>query len=151
MFSCGGTDGNPFTPESQIKTSDVSYCQDCKVYASASTYYITPSGFDWDALEKKGYDTISITVSYSVSYQKNWKIGLGYLGAPKYEVTLANSDWLGNTISDQVAPSTATKRSHSFTLRIVNVKNIRLTLSFSSDNIQNNIYFKNITINYRCY
>ena len=151
MFACGGTDNNPFKPDPPIKTSDISRCEDCKIYASVSTYYITPSGFDWENLEQKGYDTLSIVISYTVSYQKNWKIGLGYLGAPKYEVTLANSDWLGNTIKNQVAPSNATQRSHSFSLDIVNVEGTRLTLSFSSDNVQNNIYFKNITIIYRCY
>ena len=138
-----------------LKLEDSQRCTDCSIKFSASTdmsasYYITPQGFEWDKLEEKGYK-MKITVTYDVYYKKDWSLGLGYAGSPKYEVSVVNSDGMGK-IDNNMTTSTSTQtRTISFTSQIVDLKNTRLVLTFSTDNIQNIIYFKNIKVDYQCY
>ena len=116
----------------------------------SASYYITPEGFEWDKLEEKGYK-MKITVTYDVYYKKDWDLGFGYAGSPKYEVSVVNSDGMGKIDDNMPTETTSQTRTLSFSSKIVDLKNTRLVLTFSTDNIQNIIYFKNIKIDYQCY
>lgn len=138
-----------------LKLKDTTYCNDCSIKLSMSgdmiaSYYITPEGFEWDTLEQKGYK-MKITVTYDVYYKKDWDLGFGYAGSPKYEISVVNSDGMGK-IDENMPTSTSTQtKIFSFASRIVDLKETRLVLTFSTDNIQNIIYFKNIKVDYLCY
>ena len=93
--------------------------------------------------------SLSITIRFS--YTKDWSLGLGYLGSPKYEVTVVNSDGMGKIYNDLPTTTNSQTQSFSFSMSIADLKDTRLVLTFSTDNIQNLIHFKNIKINYRCY
>ena len=96
---------------------------------------------------------MKITVTYDVYYEKDWDMpwDLGYLGAPKFEVCILDDDLVGCMDSDIVAPSSSSTRTITYTTNVVNLIGSKIYLTFSSDNIQNKIYFKNITVNYNCY
>ena len=138
-----------------LKLKDTQRCEDCSIKFSTSTdmsasYYITPEGFEWDKLEEKGYK-MKITVTYDVYYKKDWDLWFGYAGSPKYEVSVVNSDGMGKIDDNMPTETTSQTRTLSFSSKIVDLKNTRLVLTFSTDNIQNIIYFKNIKVNYQCY
>ena len=135
-----------------IKLSDAKRCADCTIATSASTYVITPSGFDLEKLNKRGYK-MRITVTYTVSYTKTWDVlwDIGYLGAPKYEVCILDDDLVGKLDADITAPSSSKTRSIYYSTDVVNLIGSKIYLTFSSDNIQNKIHFKNISVKYDCY
>ena len=138
-----------------LKLEDTIKCKDCSIKFSTSenmsaSYYITPEGFEWDKLEEKGYK-MKITVTYDVYYKKDWSLGFGYAGSPKYEVSVVNSDGMGKIDDNMPTETNSQTRTLSFSSRIVDLKDTRLVLTFSTDNIQNMIYFKNIRVDYQCY
>lgn len=135
-----------------IKLSDSMRCEGTTIKASASSYVITPAGFDYDELNKRGY-RMTIRVSYDVYYTKDWDVlwDIGYLGAPKYEVCILDDDLVGKMNSDVVAPSSTKNRSIAYTTDVVNLIGSKVYLTFSSDNIQNKIHFKNINIVFECF
>ena len=152
ISSCSGA--NPLD-SATLKLEDTQRCKDCSIKFSTSTemsasYYITPEGFEWDKLEEKGYK-MKITVTYDVYYKKDWDLGFGYAGSPKYEVSVVNSDGMGKIDDNMPTETTSQTRTLSFSSKIVDLKNTRLVLTFSTDNIQNIIYFKNIKVDYQCY
>ena len=152
LVSCSG--GNPIDALT-LKTEDTKRCEDCSIKFSTSenmsaSYYITPEGFEWDKLEEGGYK-MKIVVSYEVYYKKDWGLGIGYAGSPKYEVSVVNSDGMGKMDDNMPTQTSPTTRTLSFTASIADIKNTRLILTFSTDNIQNIIYFRNIKVDYQCY
>lgn len=152
ISSC--SDANPLDSVT-LKLEDTQRCKDCSIKFSTSTemsasYYITPEGFEWDKLEEKGYK-MKITVTYDVNYKKDWDLRFGYAGSPKYEVSVVNSDGMGKIDDNMPTETTSQTRTLSFSSKIVDLKNTRLVLTFSTDNIQNIIYFKNIKVDYQCY
>lgn len=94
---------------------------------------------------------MKITASYDVYYKKDWDLGFGYAGSPKYEVSVVNPDGMGKIDDNMPTETTSQTRTFSFSSKIVDLKNTRLVLTFSTDNIQNIIYFKNIKVDYQCY
>ena len=154
----------PFTPSGEvtvyakwIKTKGTLKCQNTKLknwdnYSSIQMYSITPNGFDLDELQKNGY-YMKITATYNVYYRKDYDVlfDIGYFGAPKYETSISNSDLWGTYETDIKAPSSETKRTISLTASLADIKNNRIILTFSTDNIQNVIYFSDIIITYECY
>ena len=122
-------------------------------YNSSVTYYITPSGFDLDRLESKEYSKMQITVSYDVYYRKDYDVlfDVGYMGAPKYEFKILNVDGYGKIKYDLETTKESVHRTETYTVLLSNLRNNRLTLEFSTDNIQNIIYIKNIVVTFECY
>ncbi len=118
---------------------------------SSVVYYITPSGFELEKLATLDY-SMQIEVSYKVHYEKDYNVPLdiGYLGAPKYEIYITNSDGLG--ISDEDIKTELTKVSQTalYTSKVVDLINQRIKLEFSTDNIQNKIHFTDIVVSYKC-
>lgn len=156
LFSCiACSDNENKVNSTNIKLQDSVHCRDASIKCSltddmSASYYITPQGFDWDKLEEMDY-IMKITITYNVYYKKDWSIGLGYKGSPKYEVSVVNSDGMGKMYNNLTTTTTVQTKTISLVLNIVDIKDNRLILTFSTDNIQNRIYFKNIRVDYRCY
>ena len=151
LSSCFGA--SPFdalflTMENSLRfeNSHIKYSTDTP---HSATCAITPQGFKMDLLEEKDYK-MKITVTYDVYYEKDWDIGLGYLGAPKYEISIYNSD--RNFITEeQIATKTAKSQTASFIARIVDINNTHIYFKVSTYDIQNIIYFENIKVDYKCF
>lgn len=164
LFACGNNSqsgggnnifSNPFVEE--LKLYDQARCNDCKIKmwsgeSPSASYYITPQGFELEKLAKKNY-YMEIKVSYNVHYTKDYSAlwDIGYAGSPKYEASIKNSDDLG--VFENNMPTTLEKKSHSFSYKstCTDLINNRIILTFSTDNIQNTIYFDNILVTYTCY
>ena len=148
-FSACESIDDAFTP---LKLTDEKKYVNATIDASATTYVITPAEFDLEALNKQGYK-MTIRVTYDVYYKKSWDVlwDIGYLGAPKYEVYILDDSLIGKCQEDITAPSKNTTKTISYTTDIVNLIGSKIFLIFSSNNIQNIIYFKNITVSYDCY
>ena len=141
-----------------LKLEDKRKCKDLEIkfmdskYNSSGSYYVTPSGFEMDKLDERGY-YMEIVVTYSVHYKKDYDVlwDIGYAGSPKYEVSIVNSDGMGNFESSLNTKTSKMTRSISVRSSVVDFKNQRWVLTFSTDNVQNIIYFTDIVINYRCF
>ena len=120
-------------------------------YNSGCSFNISPQGFDFDALYERGLN-LDISVSYDVYYRKKYDVlwDVGYVGAPRYEVYLLGEDLKGNFKEDIKAPqSTQTKTISMCTSADYFDKNT-ITLTFSTNNVQNAIYIDNIVVTYTC-
>ena len=140
-----------------IKLDGTLQCKNCSIkflddISPAVIYTITPAGFDMDELNVRGY-VMNITVSYEVYYRKDYDVlwDIGYAGSPKYEVFLLTDELMGTAKENLSTSTSATKRTIGGNFRIIDLQNTRLTLTFSTDNIQNIIYFKNIIVEYHCF
>ena len=120
-------------------------------YKSASYYQLNPPGFDLQALAAEGY-IMKIHVTYDVYYRKDYDVlwDVGYAGAPKYEVYILNSDNIGSCDENITATKSARTRSISYKASVSSLLNTSLYLKFSTDNIQNIIYFENIKVEIVC-
>lgn len=140
-----------------LRVSDMISCKNVHLkcwngYDDTATYYVTPAGFDLDRLNELGY-TMKIIVTYQVYYEKDYDVplGIGYAGAPEYNASLINSKNYGDVDEDMPTSTSASYRSLEWILNISDLKNEQLRLIFNTDNIQNIVYFKNITVSYTCY
>lgn len=151
----------PFSPAKNVtlyadwlNLTKYSNCNNCSLkdwtgYDSTASFGITPTGYDFDLLESKNY-YMQITVTYEVYYKRDYNF-IGYVdSAPKYSVSLVNSKNIGTIKKDLSAPKNATENSIVYTSSMADLKNEKLTLKFSTENIQNIVYFKNIKVTYRC-
>ena len=102
-----------------------------------------------EELEKKGY-YVRINLSYDVYYNKDYTFPIGYAGSPKYEVTLLNEKLVGFQEKDLTTTTSTKTKTFTWTQVPEFFNDESFTLTFSTDNIQNTIYFKNITVTYEC-
>lgn len=117
-----------------------------------SVYYtVTPNGFDLNALAQKGYQ-MTITATYDVRYEKDYDVllDIGYVGSPKYEVSLMDSDGLGKHQVDLGTSKNADTRTIQIQSSVIDLLNDKIILKFSTDNVQNIIHLENITVTYKC-
>lgn len=118
------------------------------------SYYITPNGFEMDKLCENDYN-MEITISYKVYYTKDYNapFDIGYAGAPKYEMEVkdVNSNRYFYSERNITTSTSNTPYTISFRQSISDLKQAQLTLSFSTDNIQNTIYIDDVVVTYRCY
>lgn len=140
-----------------LKLEDKIYCKGTSIKFWTNTnnhaiYYITPSGFDFDRLNRENYK-MTITVTYDVYFVKDYFIlwDIGYAGPPKYELFILNSDGIGTIKENLTTTTTSQRRSATYTKSAIDLKNTKITLTFSTDNIQNIIHFDNIVVTYYCY
>lgn len=140
-----------------LKIKDKKTCNDISIDSGIITtenkyFYVTPNGFDLDRLTVLDYK-ITIKITYDVYYKKDYDVlfDIGYMGAPEYEVSLTNNNDIGQYQNKQKAPKSQTTKTISDTYNASDLKNTSIKLSFSSDNIQNIIYFKNIKVEYSCH
>ena len=139
-----------------LKIYDTATAENCSIsgksgYDSSRSFNVSPPNFDFTALAERGLK-LKITVSYDVHYQKKydglWDIG--YAGAPHYEVYLLDEDLKGNWEEDVQAPKSSQTRDIVIATKADYYHNNIIKLKFSTNNIQNIIYFSNITITYEC-
>lgn len=140
-----------------LKIKDYGRFTDCSIkwgsgHSSALYYSITPNGFDLEELAKQGY-YMKISVSYSVYYRKDYDVlwDIGYAGSPKYEVYLSNARGYGVSRENMSTTTSSVNRSIEMTVKVADMVNEKYKLTFSTDNIQNIIYFKNISVTYTAY
>ncbi len=141
-----------------IKLEDYKTCSNSSIKFLDSTknssvvYQITPTGFDFSTLAEKGYK-LKIEVEYDVYYKKDYDMiwDIGYLGSPLYEVSIYNSDKVGQFKENLPTQKNAQTRTITYTTDAENYQDTIIYLEFSTDNIQNIIYFKNIKVNYIAY
>lgn len=116
------------------------------------TYDLTPKKFNLTRLAELGYN-INITITYDAYYKKTYDAlwDIGYLGAPEFETSIKKTNTL---VHFETVQRIATKpQSYTITYNATasDLSDDSLTLKFSSDNIQNAIYFENIRVIYTCY
>lgn len=141
-----------------LKLEDSAKCENFSIkfmdddYSSSTSFYITPNGFEMDKLEEKGY-SMQINVTYNVYYRKDYNVlwDVGYAGSPKYEISIVNEDGLGKFEYDLPTTKSPVSKSLTLTAQIADIKDQRWVLSFSTNNIQNIIYFSDILITYTCF
>ncbi len=139
-----------------LKLTDVRTCTDASIKLWANddpgVYWdISPMGFDLQKLSTQDY-YMTITVTYTVSYQKDYDVWLdiGYAGAPKYQAGIYDEDRLGKYESDLSTTKGGTTRTMTFTRSTASLIGEDITLSFTTNNIQNTIFFEDITVTYEC-
>lgn len=141
---------------SWLRVKETNKCKDSKIkcwegYSSAAGYGITPSGFDYERLSREGY-SFKVKITYDVYYKKDYEalLDIGYAGAPKYEAYLVNGkgDYYGK--SDLSTTTSSKTRTIEYDIKLSEMKNTTWSLEFSTDNIQNIIYFENIVVEFTC-
>ena len=141
-----------------LKIYDAKRCKDTEIklstkYSAAASYAITPTGFNYSRLNELDY-SMTITVTYDVYYEKDYDVlwDIGYMGSPKYEVFLTGTDLSGDCDLNMSTSKTPQTRSISITVSANSLANQKeILLTFSTDNVQNIIYFENITVTYECH
>lgn len=136
----------------QTKTLSDSKIKDWSPYSNEVTYSVTPNGFEMDKLESLGYK-MKITVDYNVRYVKDYDaiLNIGYVGAPRYEVYLLDSDGSGSQKEDVKTQTYSEKKTMLYSATVADIKKDKITLTFSTNNKQNIIYFEDIKVTYECY
>lgn len=120
---------------------------------SANAYYsLSPSGFDFYELEKRGY-YISIEVQYDVKYMKDYDVpfDIGYFGSPKYKVGIINDDDIGVWETDLGTSKSAATRSISKTMTVADFNKKSMYLYFATENVQNVVCFDDIKVTFTCH
>ena len=141
-----------------LKVKDERICSNTSIkyidnsLSSEVRYQITPSGFDLQELANKGY-RIKIEVEYDYYYKKDYDVlfDVGYMGSPKYDVSITNSDNVGQFKENLSTEKSVKTRKITYTANAIDYMNTIIYLKFSTDNIQNIIYFKNIKVTYTAY
>ncbi len=132
-----------------LKTEDTKTLPNITIDANYISYYITPSGFEYEKLEKL-YSYMTITVEYTVSYKRTfsgWDIF--YAGKPKYDICIKNIDDYGIFEDGLETKSEPAQRTISYTSSLADMKNNRIIFEVGSINIQNNVIFSDIEITYK--
>ena len=138
-----------------LKIYDYKYCNNTHIknsngFSSEYKYSIEPKDFNIDELREEGYKNIIINIRYDVYYKKDYNVPLdiGYLGAPKYEVDLFDASYNGASNEDQKATQSSQTKTISckFPLNSIN----KIYFIMSTKNIQNIVYFENISVTYTC-
>lgn len=134
-----------------LKKKDSMRIRDVTISGNYVKCYITPSGFEYDKLINKGYTHMNITFEYYVSYKKTWdSLDFLYKGAPKYDVTIEDSNKMGVEKDGLKTTNNITYQSISASWDLVDLKFVQLMLEIGSTNIQNDIYFTDLKVSYQC-
>ncbi len=133
----------------QLKVSDSIRLVNATVTEGAYySYSITPSGFDYEALNKKNYTRMRITVNYHVSYKRTYQgWDLFYKGAPKFDVYIINQDGYGQ-IETGLEINSNRQYSLIYSAPLMDLRNDKIKFKLGSTNIQNEIYFTDMTVDY---
>ena len=116
---------------------------------SIKTLTVTPEELDWNALRDAGYKSVKITVSYKVSFEKQWGFGnIGYLGNPRYDLSILNSDGVVESFLGLETEDEPKSRTESHTMTLDDVADKEITLKFETTNIQNLISFGDVVVEY---
>lgn len=139
-----------------LKTKETINCVGCTIdsdiiHTQRYSYDLTPTGMDLDRLSILGY-RITVNIDYKVYYTKDYNVAfdIGYMGSPKYEISIADRNDIGIHNNNQSTSTSQTTRNISKTYTPLELKNNGIKLSVSSDNIQNKIHFTEFVITYTC-
>lgn len=126
----------------------------------ASRANVTPEEIDLDWLEANDYK-ITIKLEYTVRYKKDYDVpfDIGYMGAPKYSVYVSGVDKNNNSktfmANTDVKATTSSKiKTEIITYEISEIKDRlenEIKITFSTENIQNKVYFSDIAVTYECH
>ena len=121
-------------------------------YETGVSYSITPEGFNMDRLNELGY-RMEIKITYDVYYRKDYDVpfDVGYAGAPKFETYIKNNSTTVKEYKNQKATTNTNTKEITYDVKISELKNRNIKLIFSTDNVQNVIYFENIKVVFNCY
>ena len=138
-----------------IKLTEKFYCKDFNIKMwfdgdPGVSFNIDLSDIELSKLSQKGYK-ISFNISYNVYYKKDYTLPIGYKGSPRYEVSILKGDLTAMIDENLPTTTTATYKKNTFNTNIGNIIGEKLYLCFSTNNIQNIIYFKNILVEIKCY
>lgn len=126
-------------------------CKDGNIKFDSIGWTYPPTKFDFHELAKRGYD-VKVTASYTVRYKKDYNVPLdiGYLGSPKYEASLYITSERGSFQYDLGTSKAGDKRTISYIQNASAFVNNNIRLEFSSDNVQNRLYFEDVVIKIEC-
>lgn len=111
------------------------------------TYALSvPKEIDIAEITRRGY-RVQLTVNYEISYTRDWVKDFGYLGAPKYDVSILNSSGVGANHEELTAPDTATAAGVSYTFGTAELAG--LTFAVKTQNIQNTVHLRKMTVTYK--
>lgn len=141
-----------------IKTHGYSTCENPSwikgdiIREKGYSYTITPRGYELERLAQLGY-SINVTVSYDVYYKKDYDVlfDIGYLGAPEYETYIVVDDTYVKTDTKIKASTNSKSKTLSYTTTVSRILNSDIKFNYSTDNIQNKIYFENMIVEYNFY
>ena len=141
-----------------VKISDKLYFENCEFkyldcdYSSKALYDITPRSFNYSRLEELGYTSMNICVEYSVSYEKQYKFlwDIGYFGSPRYEVSISNDDCWGEFQEDIKTTDEYVYKTIEINAGFDYYTHTPIVLMFSTNNIQNVVKVKDISVSYIC-
>lgn len=117
-----------------------------------ATYIFKPELIQFDELLKKSYSTIEIKILFNVYYEQTFDapLNIGYFGAPKFETYLKTTTGTLEFKEDIATTQSPKQYSLYYTGKITSIKDKPLSIEFSSNNIQNILYFDNITVTFQC-
>lgn len=149
----------PFRPEGDItvyakwiKIRDYIKCKNTKIKNESKTWDLDPNGFDLEELQKNGYN-LQIELTYDVYYKQTYDaiLDIGYMGAPEYEIYMKKDNTTYASEEEVTATKSVSSKSLTLTTNAAVAIKSNYKLTISTNNIQNEIYFENIIINYRFY
>lgn len=135
-----------------LKTKIIN-CQDIKIKALSSSYDndksfgLSLAGFDYDYLQKNSMG-LQFKIVYNVKYKKDYDVlfDIGYAGSPKYELSLINDSLQGYFEEDLPTTKSEVQRCYTYNTALDFSKDEQISLVFSTDNVQNIIYFSDIEV-----
>ena len=77
-------------------------------------------------------------------------LDIGYTGSPKYEIYLVDSKGVGDRREDLSTSTSGSNRTVELTRPASSLIGDKITLTVSTNNIQNIIFFDSILVNYQC-
>lgn len=137
-----------------LKLQSSSQCRDVSIklddrYECNVSCTLAPNGYDLETLALLGYK-LRVEVHFEVKYKKDYDVWLdiGYMGAPKFTAAIVNSSNYGTVMDDVTAKETWTRMMVGYNTTAASMLNDTLYLQFSTTNMQNIIYFSEITVDY---
>ena len=106
---------------------------------------ITPT-FDYASLIKYKFDTVVITVTYTVHYVRDSV----FSGTPEYSISIMGDDYFGWEEHDVQAPKTNETRTFERTTTLGSFQQHSWKLMLSTDTLIGTIYFEDMVITIKC-
>ncbi len=136
-----------------VLTTKTIKCQDIKLkalsgaYDNDETFALSLVGFDYDYLEKNNMG-LRFNITYTVKYKKDYDVlwDIGYAGAPKYELSLINSDFDGYFEVNLTTTTKGKQKNYIYTTPLYFTEGQQISLIFSTDNVQNIITVSDIVV-----
>lgn len=135
-----------------LKTKTIN-CQDVVIkalstgYDYGETFGVSLVGYDYDYLESNGMG-LQFNISYNVRYEKDYNVlwNMGYAGSPRYELSLYNSSLHGYFEENLPTTTSNVAKFYTYNTLLNFSRGSTIKLKFSTDNVQNKIYFSDIEV-----